>query len=123
MTVTATGSTTSGGKYNRKASTRRDVRMRDMKCRVTGDIAGRRQRGFNFVGLEVAHMFPLGGIDLFPVSFPRRDPRLSVFYKETKIPSKPSKENLDIPLNAIVLRSDVHRLFDDYQFGIDGHLC
>ena len=37
--------------------------MRDKRCLVTGQAAVKRARGGNFTGLEVAHIFPLMGVD------------------------------------------------------------
>jgi hypothetical protein len=40
-------------------SVRTKVRSRDLKCRATGQPAPAGSRGYNFTGLEVAHIFPL----------------------------------------------------------------
>lgn len=54
--------------------------MRDKRCLITGHAATKRKRGWNFTGLEVAHVFPLMGVG--DVST-----RLSSMSIHTKIPS------------------------------------
>lgn len=48
--------------------TRNEVRKRDQKCRVLGQHAHTRTRGTNFVGLEVAHIYPIGWVDKVSIS-------------------------------------------------------
>ena len=44
---------------DRGAIIRKRVRIRDMCCRVSGLFTPPRDRGMNFEGVEVAHIFPL----------------------------------------------------------------
>lgn len=60
---TGTASPTASSKKSRNDHTRNHVRLRDRKCWVTGQAASSRSRGGNFTGIEVAHIFPLMGVD------------------------------------------------------------
>lgn len=112
------------------------VRKRDMGCRVTGSPASKRQRGYNFTALEVCYIFPLAennvvrtvyfvlkhfipSVFQFRIAFPYN--QTSDLYRDMNLdPNKnPEKEELDHPQNAIILRADIHKYFDAYQFGFD----
>ncbi|KAJ6530774.1 hypothetical protein B0H19DRAFT_1273745 [Mycena capillaripes] len=101
---------------DRKDRTIKDVRARDRKCRVTGQVAPYGSRGLNFSGLEVAHIFPLGSVEKFGDAFGRTAHQDSL-YAPLGLPSSPRKKHIDIVQNAMVLRGDVHSQFDEYQFG------
>jgi len=98
-----------GGTPSRNTGTRLAVRMRDKRCLVTGQAAAKRARGGNFTGLEVAHIFPLMGVG-------------APEWTSTLLPSArvevATRQDADRPLNAILLRADIHSLFDDYQWSI-----
>ncbi|KAJ7913078.1 hypothetical protein B0H13DRAFT_1874243 [Mycena leptocephala] len=72
----------------RSRVTRRAVRERDFRCRVTGAMAPARQRGPNFKGMQAPSMLSSA--------------------------TRNSMGNGDKPENAM---PDVHDQFDDYQFG------
>lgn len=97
------------GTPNRNTGTRIAVRMRDKRCLITGQAAVRRSRGGNFTGLEVAHIFPLMGVGSGEWTRP-----LSVSARQLVI----TRQVADRPHNGILLRADVHSLFDDYQWSI-----
>jgi len=106
---TCTPSPNSSSTQSRDTQTRIDVRMRDKRCLVTGQAAVGRARGGNFTGFEVAHIFPLMAVentdwtDLMPPAA-----RQQVCTRQVA----------DRPHNAILLRADIHSLFDDYQWSI-----
>ncbi|KAJ7803278.1 hypothetical protein B0H14DRAFT_2889203 [Mycena olivaceomarginata] len=109
-TATITSRTTTRGQTGthtprdaRSRVTRRAVRERDFRCRVTGVMVPVRQRGPNFKGMQVAHIFPLGWMSKAP----------SMLSSATRN----SMGNGDKPVNAILMKADVHDQFDDYQFG------
>ncbi|KAF8512698.1 hypothetical protein JB92DRAFT_266126 [Gautieria morchelliformis] len=78
-------------------------------CVVTGQAAVQRARGGNFTGLEVAHIFPLMGVGI-----PEWTATLSASTRAQVL----TRQAADRPFNAILLRADVHSLFDDYQWSI-----
>ncbi|KAF8586920.1 hypothetical protein K439DRAFT_1339463, partial [Ramaria rubella] len=88
---------------------RKEVRIRDLRCRVTGDEAPLRGRGRNFKGLEVAHIFPIGWLSEADAIL-RGNPGLATI----------KNSDADAPDNALLLRADLHAYFDDYQFGFYG---
>jgi len=99
--------------------------MRDKRCLVTGQAAAKRARGGNFTGLEVAHIFPLMGLGM--VRTPYGPTSQNLFISESMQPEwtstlSPSVKLLvatpqaaDRPFNGMLLRADIHSLFDDYQ--------
>ncbi|KAJ7733837.1 hypothetical protein B0H14DRAFT_513104 [Mycena olivaceomarginata] len=102
-TVTRGGTGTNTPLNSRRHITRQTVRLRDLACRVTGIGVMQRLRGINFKGMQVAHIFPLGYMS-----------------KASKVLTDATVAALgtgDIPENAMLMRSDVHDQFDDYQFG------
>ncbi|KAF8576107.1 hypothetical protein K439DRAFT_1623110 [Ramaria rubella] len=106
------GSVSPTNRIPRLDSTRVKVRIRDLQCRVTGQVAPHRNRGRNFKGLEVAHIFPLGWVHDACITAERilkdlPDARKLIIDESTA----------DKPTNALLLRADVHAYFDDYQFG------
>lgn len=97
------------GTPTRNTGTRIAVRMRDKRCLITGQAAVKRARGGNFTGLEVAHIFPLMGVGIPEWTAPLpASARAQVL----------TRQAADHPYNAILLRADVHSLFDDYQWSI-----
>ncbi|PPQ87618.1 hypothetical protein CVT25_005803 [Psilocybe cyanescens] len=115
---------TKTGENHRSPTVRNRVRLRDKQCRITGMNAELRNRGRNYTGLEVAHIFPLGWVPTYS-----RCPYSGFIPKATRLdigfgPNHPfanllsSKAAADKPFNAMVMRSDVHSQYDDYQFGI-----
>ncbi|KAF8627889.1 hypothetical protein AX17_006104, partial [Amanita inopinata Kibby_2008] len=92
------------GTPRRNTGTRIAVCMRDKRCLATGQAAVKRARGANFTGLQVPHIFPL----------------MAVGDEEwTSLMSEPAQAQVaihqvaDSPHNAILLRADIHSLFDD----------
>ncbi|KAJ7193690.1 hypothetical protein GGX14DRAFT_405255 [Mycena pura] len=120
VTRTATaGSAT----FARDDDLRADVRVRDMRCRITGDTAPQRDRGANFMGLEVAHVFPLGEVEQFSMAFDSNSAshRAGIF-DALDLSDQPRKEEIDIPENAVVLRRDVHSHFDGYEITLESRI-
>jgi len=101
--------TPSPNKESRDTKTRIDVRMRDRCCLVSGQAAVKRARGGNFVGLEVAHIFPLKGVN---------NPVWLTNMPQSARSQVSSLKIADTPKNAILLRADIHCLFDDYQWAV-----
>ena len=56
--------------------------MRDRRCLVTGQAAVGRDRGGNFTGLEVAHIFPLVGTGRNQVSHGGTDLSRNLFISQ-----------------------------------------
>ncbi|KAF4622467.1 hypothetical protein D9613_009315 [Agrocybe pediades] len=91
---------------------RQDVRVRDQRCRITDAPAiSRKERGPNFAGLEVAHIYPIAWAAKKYVHKGFGDSDL-----EEKLSSK---KTADYTGNALLMRADLHKKFDDYQFGWD----
>jgi len=101
--------TPSPNKPVRDTTTRRLVRQRDQACKATGQRAHARSRGANFTGLEVAHIFPISGANTHEWKSGMGG-STSALVQSTKL--------ADRPLNAILLRADVHAFFDDYQWSV-----
>ncbi|KAI1798452.1 hypothetical protein LXA43DRAFT_1078607 [Ganoderma leucocontextum] len=99
------------GAGTRSESTRTSVRTRDKCCQVSRLKAMKRERGTDYTALEVAHVFPLAlaekAVDFLKGQ--KLDEVLS--YARTR-------KGADRPQNAILLRSDLHRFFDQYQWSI-----
>ncbi|KAJ7205558.1 hypothetical protein GGX14DRAFT_397696 [Mycena pura] len=120
VTRTATaGSAT----FARDDDLRADVRVRDMRCRITGDTAPQRDRGANFMGLEVAHVFPLGEVEQFSMAFDSNSAsHRAGLFDALDLSDQPRKEEIDIPENAVVLRRDVHSHFDGYEITLESRI-
>ncbi|KIK60445.1 hypothetical protein GYMLUDRAFT_244434 [Collybiopsis luxurians FD-317 M1] len=97
---------TAGGtrRSSKSRSVRDKVRRRDGKCRVSQTTAPFRSRGLNYKGFQVAHIFPLG--------YTRQ---ASQIVEPLLLPFVSHREIADGPHNALLLRSDIHDQFDDYQ--------
>ncbi|EPQ53181.1 hypothetical protein GLOTRDRAFT_131461 [Gloeophyllum trabeum ATCC 11539] len=94
-------------KVDRNSAVVNAVRKRDKACRVSGIPAVDRKRGRNFTEFHVAHVIPLFATGMI-VNSPLGT-QLSIT----------SPTDIDVPTNAMLMRADIHALFDDYQFGID----
>ncbi|KAJ6460574.1 hypothetical protein C8R45DRAFT_1029410 [Mycena sanguinolenta] len=99
--------TQQNGGHNRSAVVRADVRRRDGRCRVTGQAAPFRERGINYKGLQVAHIYPLGW---WHKAATYLDPAVRTVLNHHGASG-------DVVQNALLMKSDVHDQFDDYQFG------
>ncbi|KAF7333228.1 HNHc domain-containing protein [Mycena sanguinolenta] len=107
VTQGATGTQTAGGATTRRASVRNQVRLRDGQCRVTGQPAPLRNRGGrNYRGLQVAHIYPLAWWN-----------KAKDLILDKTIYKLLDRFHGDMIENAILMRSDAHDQFDDYQFG------
>ncbi|EIW54347.1 uncharacterized protein TRAVEDRAFT_78532, partial [Trametes versicolor FP-101664 SS1] len=92
---------------------RQQVRLRDGHCRLSGVMGVLRDRGFDFTGIEVAHIWALA--HAHPEV--RWDDVSDATIEEAKTLLS-SKENADVRGNAFLLRTDIHRCFDRYLVGI-----
>ncbi|KAH9834615.1 uncharacterized protein C8Q71DRAFT_711268, partial [Rhodofomes roseus] len=88
---------------------RNQVRLRDIWCIVTHVAGLLRDRGHDFTGLDVAHIFPLGSVG-------EKVRWWSIMEQDLKLLT--SRKSADTPENAILLRSDIHHCFDAYHFAI-----
>ncbi|KAJ7806058.1 hypothetical protein B0H13DRAFT_1929802 [Mycena leptocephala] len=106
--------------FTRDDDLRTDVRVRDMRCRITGDETPQRDRGANFMGLEVAHVFPLGEVEQFSMAFSSNSAtHRAALFDALNLSDQPEKEEIDIAENALVLRRDVHSHFDGYEITLE----
>ncbi|KAI9781088.1 MAG: hypothetical protein M1839_006366 [Geoglossum umbratile] len=100
--------TVSVGSGTRVAAFHDAVRDRDGRCVITKEVAFEADYGF-WVGFEAAHIFPLAyerhWID-------------NVYSRWIAIPAA-SGGSINSVQNGILLRSDIHQLFDSYHIAID----
>jgi hypothetical protein len=90
------------------------VRERDRRCVITGEPALRAQYGL-WDGFQAAHIFPLAHEEHW-VS--------NGFGRWITIP--PAKESaglINSVQNGLLLRGDVHALFDSYNVSINQNVC
>jgi len=101
-------STTTG---TRVKSFRDAVRDRDRRCLITGEEA-QDDRG-KWTGYEAAHIFPLAHLGYW---------QEQNFSRWIMIP--PAKgETINSVQNGLLLRSDLHQLFDMYDLSINPDVC
>ncbi|KAJ3840267.1 hypothetical protein F5878DRAFT_613609 [Lentinula raphanica] len=94
---TTRASVTATNQSARSTNVRTAVRSRDGGCRISGFPCLNRRRGPNYKGFQVAHIFPLAYVNK------------DVAWKVS------NRQAADVVTNAILLRSDIHDQFDDYQ--------
>ncbi|EPS99980.1 hypothetical protein FOMPIDRAFT_91095 [Fomitopsis schrenkii] len=97
---------------SRSTAARDHVRKRDLMCRATGDVVPKRDRGCDFVGFEFAHVFPFGNLE------PAALGKVMKKHMESAKKYLTTKSAGDRAVNGLLLRADIHKCFDDYQFGI-----
>ncbi|KAF9513931.1 hypothetical protein BS47DRAFT_905467 [Hydnum rufescens UP504] len=105
---------------------RNNVRQRDGQCRITGTHPGTIPTlsggtlGLNYTGLQAAHIFPLAYAHRTEPTFPGELPHYDQFrllWDDGVITSPQDAHAIaDSAPNGILLRSDIHLFFDDYQF-------
>ncbi|TDL20950.1 hypothetical protein BD410DRAFT_840916 [Rickenella mellea] len=100
---------TRSSRTGRDDKTRRHVRMRDRRCLVTGQKVPGRERGANFNSMQSAHIFPLMGVGHEGWSEHVPDEIKTMVM---------TRQDADRPLNALLLRADVHILFDVYEWAV-----
>lgn len=88
------------------------VRSRDRRCIITGDRAVRARRG-NWAGFEAAHIFPLA----YNAQWMEQN-----FSRWITMPST-NGESINSVQNGLLLRSDIHQLFDSYMISINPDVC
>ncbi|ELR08811.1 hypothetical protein VC83_00753 [Pseudogymnoascus destructans] len=103
-----TSTRASSSKLDPRTKTFRNrVRERDGRCVVTGE---KPLDDVDFVRLEAAHIFPLAHLDMWKAQLWQRQITDDRYVGESGINSVQ---------NGILLRSDVHQLFDTYRLAIN----
>jgi len=98
----------------RVVSFRDAVRERDRRCVVTGRQAARAQYG-SWTGLQAAHIFPLAYEGHW---------KANNFGQWITIPpATESAGSINSVQNGMLLRNDIHALFDSYEFSINPDVC
>jgi HNH endonuclease len=90
------------------------VRSRDGQCVITGQQAPDPANG-NWDGLQAAHIFPLAYEDYW---------NQSIYSNLITIP--PALEtagSINSVQNGLLLRNDIHHLFDCYDFSVNPDVC
>src|SRR5260221_14671206 len=96
----------------------------DKRCVVTGPTVVKRARGGNSTGLEVAHIYPLMAVGVVNTDLCHRIHLSHLLHigrlDRTETARTCSDTSIHSPgcHNAILLRADIHSLFDDYQWSI-----
>jgi hypothetical protein len=91
---------------------REAVRLRDRRCIITGKVALGAQYDF-WEGFEAAHIFPLAYEQHW---------RNNNFSRWITI--RPAiGGDINSVQNGILLRGDIHHLFDSYSFSINPDVC
>ncbi|KAJ7856267.1 hypothetical protein B0H14DRAFT_2578992 [Mycena olivaceomarginata] len=104
-----------------KEATIEAVKDRDGRCRISGVRARFTRQGGNFRGLEVAHIYPIAETEQFRTHF--KEEVFSTLYNELGLKTKPYKEfSIDIVQNCLLLRADLHSVFDQYEIAFEHHL-
>jgi hypothetical protein len=94
---------------------------------ITGQEVPARDRGGNFTGFEVAHIFPLMAANDVSTNFINSiyltfsfftQPLWKELVPESARHQVASRQLADNPHNAMLLRADIHKLFDDFQWSI-----
>ncbi|EFR03627.1 hypothetical protein MGYG_06621 [Nannizzia gypsea CBS 118893] len=83
---------------------RRDVRQRDGRCVITGRVNTVASLG-KWRGFEAAHIFPLA---------------LSMIFTSCGFSNViTDNRGIDSPINGLLLRSDIHQMWDGYEFAVN----
>ncbi|KKA22659.1 hypothetical protein T310_3341 [Rasamsonia emersonii CBS 393.64] len=91
---------------NRETAFRDQVRQRDRRCVITGD-ENYEAVDNRWAGFEVAHIFPLALDQIFV------DHGYAHFMTHNHPPG------VNSPQNGLLLRSDIHKLWDDYSIAVN----
>jgi len=91
---------------------RHAIRLRDRRCVITGRVALGAQDD-NWIGFEAAHIFPLAYEEHW---------RNNKFARWISIPPIVGG-TINSVQNGILLRSDIHQLFDSFAFSINPDVC
>jgi hypothetical protein len=94
-------------------SFRTDVRARDGKCFISGLPANLAQIGA-WWGFDVAHVFPLAYEGHW---------NLNNYGRWITIPPREGDSIINSVQNGILLRSDLHQLFDNFAVTINPDVC
>jgi hypothetical protein len=88
------------------------VRLRDKRCIITGQVAPLAQYN-NWRGFEAAHIFPLA----YEEQWTSND-----FARWIEYPPS-TGGTINSVQNGMLLRSDIHQLFDSFDFSINPDVC
>jgi hypothetical protein len=90
------------------------VRQRDRRCVVSGKRAVHAWRG-GWFGFEAAHIFPL--------AYEGHWKQYNYSRWITIPPERASAGTINSIQNGLLLKSDLHKLFDAYAFSINPDVC
>src|SRR5271168_1627063 len=99
---------------NRTQSFCNAVRSRDLQCVITGQRPPRAASG-RWDGLQAVHIFPLAYEDHWNKS--------NYSNLITIPPASVAAGNINSVQNGLLLRNDIHHLFDNYDFSINPDVC
>ena len=90
------------------------VRERDGRCVVTKEENLAKEFG-RWLGFEAAHIFPL--------AYEHQWHTQGWSQQITILPSRRSYGTINSVQNGLLLRNDIHQLFDFYEFSINPDVC
>jgi hypothetical protein len=90
------------------------VRWRDGRCVITGRPAPDAASG-NWSGLQAAHIFPL--------AYEGHWDQSNYLSLITIPPASEEAGSINSVQNGLLLRNDIHQLFDSYDFSINPDVC
>src|SRR5277367_6344653 len=90
------------------------VRSRDLRCVITGQRASNAANG-GWGGLQAAHIFPLAYEDHWNQS--------NYSNLITIPPASETAGSINSVQNGLLLRNDIHDIFDSYDFSINPDVC
>ena len=90
------------------------IRSRDLQCVITGQRPPRAASG-NWSGLQAAHIFPLAYEGLWN--------QLNYLSLITIPPASAVAGSINSVQNGLLLRNDIHHLFNCYDFSINPDVC
>ena len=96
----------------RVTSFRNSVRERDGRCVITGEVAVSAYRGI-WWGFEAAHIFPLAHKDFWEQGH----------YSRWITAPMANGDTINSVQNGMLLRNDIHALFDSYAISINPDVC
>ncbi|TBU52176.1 hypothetical protein BD310DRAFT_832811 [Dichomitus squalens] len=91
------------------------VRDRDKHCQVSSHQYVHRDRGDDWISLEVAHIYP----HAYASKMVRGNHIMKLCGYGGVVNRAPNAEGADRSGNAFLLRSDMHQYFDAYHWSID----
>jgi hypothetical protein len=92
------------------------IRSRDGRCVITGELPIDSDRGL-WTGLEAAHIFPLAYEGIW------KDHNYSRWISTPPDGEEIKGGKINSAQNGLLLRSDIHQLFDFFFFSINPDVC